>query len=172
MVFPDYALVAVHRDGEAGVSEVVHRLAHGPALEDEHGGVRGAQRVEGDVGSSDLFTGHAECSSDGRGREQPVVQYGRVEQHGVGFAVLAEPADMGLDERGERFRDGHDPFAAFGLGLAQSVFAPVVKAAIDGVSDVELQVLQVDVPELQYAYLAEAQSAYQEGEPVCFVKLL
>ena len=147
------------------MSEVVHRLAHGPALEDEHGGVRGAQRVEGDVGSSDLFTGHAECSSDGRGREQPVVQYGRVEQHGVGFAVLAEPADMGLDERSERFRDGHDPFAAFGLGLAQSVFAPVVKAAVDGVSDVELQVLQVDVPELQCAYLAEAQSAYQEGEP-------
>ena len=32
-------------------------------------------------------------------------------------------------------------------------------------ADVELQVLQVDVPELQCAYLAEAQSAYQEGEP-------
>lgn len=165
MVFPDYALVAVHRDGEAGVSEVVHRLAHGPALEDEHGGVRGTQRVEGDVGSSDLFTGHAECSFDGRGREQPVVQHGRVEQHGVGFAVLAEPADMVLDEWGERFRDGYDPFAAFGLGLAQPVFAPVVGAAVDGVSDVELQVLKVDVPELQCAYLADAQSAYQEGEP-------
>ena len=41
-----------------------------------------------------------------------------MKQHGVGLAVLAEPADMGLDERGEWFRDGHDPFAAFGLGLA------------------------------------------------------
>ena len=36
---------------------------------------------------------------------------------GVGLAVLAEPADMGLDERGEWF-GWHDPFAAFGLGLA------------------------------------------------------
>ena len=118
MVFSDDPLVAVHRDGEAGVSEVVHRLAHGPALEDEHGGVRGAQRVEGDVGASDLFAGHAECPFDGRGREQPIVQHRRVKQHGVGLAVLAEPADMGLDERGEWFRDGYDPFAAFGLGLA------------------------------------------------------
>ena len=43
VVFPDDSLVAVHRDGEAGVAEVIHRLAHGPSLEDEHGGVRGAQ---------------------------------------------------------------------------------------------------------------------------------
>lgn len=45
------------------------------------------------------------------------------------------------------------------------VFAPVAGAAVDGVADVELQVLQVDVPELQCAYLAEAQSACQKGEP-------
>ena len=88
-----------------------------------------------------------------------------MEQHGVGLAVLEEPVDVVLDEWGERFRDRHDTFAAFGLRFAQSVFASVVGAAVDGVANVELQVLQVDVPELQGAYLAEAQSADQEGEP-------
>ena len=112
--------------------------------------------MEGDVGAADLFAGHAERPLDGRGREQPFVQHGRVEQHGVGLAVLAELADVVLDERGERFGDRHDPLAAFGLRLAQPVFAPVVGAAVDGVTDMELQVLQVDVPELQGAYLAEA----------------
>ena len=68
---------------------------------------------------------------------------------------------MVLDEWGERFRDGYDPFAAFGLGLAQPVFAPVVGAAVDGVSDVELQVLQVDVPELQCAYLYFVKSVFR-----------
>lgn len=74
--------------------------------------------MEGDVGTAYLFTGRAEHPLDGRGREQPVVQHGRVEQHGVGFAVFAEPADVVLDEGNEWFRDGYDPFAAFGLGLA------------------------------------------------------
>ena len=69
---------------------------------------------------------------------------------------LRELADVVLDERGERFGDRHDPLAAFGLRLAQPVFAPVVGAAVDGVTDMELQVLQVDIPELQGAYLAEA----------------
>lgn len=51
------------------------------------------------------------------------------------------------------------------LGSHNWYLPPVVGAAVDGVSDVELQVLQVDVPELQCAYLADAQSACQEGEP-------
>lgn len=128
-------------------------------------GVRGAERVEGDVGAAYLFACHAEHPFDGRGREQPFFHHARVEQHGVGLAVLAEPADVVLDERHERPGDGHDPFAAFGLGLAQSVFAFVVRSPVDGVADVELQVLQVDVAQLQGAYLAEAQAADQEREP-------
>ena len=57
------------------MSELVHRFAHGPSLKDEHGGVRGAERVEGDVGASDLLTGHTERPFDGRGWEQPFVQH-------------------------------------------------------------------------------------------------
>ena len=62
VVFLDDPLVAVNRDGKAGVSEIVHRLAHGPALEDEHGGVRGTQGMKGDVGWG---CGHPSvCSTD------------------------------------------------------------------------------------------------------------
>ena len=56
-------------------------------------------------------------------------------------------------------------FACFwSLGSHNRYFAPVVGAAVDGVSDVELQVLQVDVPELQSADLSDAQPAHQQRE--------
>lgn len=70
LVSGDDALVAVDRNVHVDVAELVHGLAQGAAFEHEHGRVRGAQGVEGDVGPADLLPGRAELALDGGGDEK------------------------------------------------------------------------------------------------------